>query len=139
MTFEVWRWITLGILWSCIAGNIWAMVGYFRLRRKTRREIERYRETVGKLIVRRDEVVGLLCDHETAYIQKNVALTLRNLARRNAINEFYDDVIDRAFVATLQGVSEEYSDGYHAALEWYDEKVLKVKNEMLGDLTELSE
>lgn len=99
-------------------------------------KVKRYEETVGKLIVRGDEVVGILNGHETVYIQKDIAKVMRNLARRNAINEFYDDINVNVGWNTLEGKSDEYMGGYYDAVAWYNEMVLKAKNEMLGEHAE---
>ena len=56
-------------------------------------ELERYRETVGDLIVRDGEVVGRTLGKDVKYIEKGVADVFKQMAKRQAREEAVDKVI----------------------------------------------
>ncbi len=91
--------------------------------------VEEYEKVVGKLAVKDGEVVGILCGKETSYVDANVAKVMKELAVRSAVEDLVEKINERVAVATLEGKSEDYADGYCDAVGWYDEKVeLAVKD-----------
>lgn len=62
-------------------------------------KIEQYEKTVGKLVIKNDEVVGLFHEKETVYIEKTIAETLKRMAIHEAKSktrkEFAEELKDR--------------------------------------------
>lgn len=65
-----------------------ARENYFALKAR----VEQYEKVVGKLVERDGEVVGVLCGKETAYVEKGVATTMKNLAVRIAVEDLVEEI-----------------------------------------------
>ena len=53
--YEIIRWVTLVILWICIAGNVWAIISL-------RREHKRTKEIMRQTIEVKDKLDVLVCE-----------------------------------------------------------------------------
>lgn len=67
------------------------------------KEVERYRETVGTLLVKDGEVVGRMIGKDVRYIEKSIAEVFKRMAVKQARAEAIDDFAERLEKTLIEG------------------------------------